>query len=317
MHRTLVSISLLVITAYLFARKKQRTARLNQVPANGEKVVLFGCSSGIGKALALTYAKRGAKLILVARRQALLTTLEQECQSQGASFALGLAGDVTRGDDMDKVVKKVSERFEGVVDTVIYCAGAISVRSFMEASGITVMDTVRIDEAQGPDVDRALEQITDINYFAAVRTTRRVLPLLLASNKQPNLVVISSMAGKVGAPTRAMYSGSKHAVHGFFDSLRVELAPYDIHVGLVCPGTVDTELRHSAVDLALTSGSSAEIAGTTRGKLTPQAVADRIILASDGREREVYIPGYYYWALWVARSWIDALAKRKYRQNNT
>jgi short-subunit dehydrogenase len=316
MHRALLSLGVVVITAYLLARKKRNQGRLRHVPARGEKVLIFGCSSGIGKALALTYAQRGAKLILVARRQALLTTLAEECQSLGATFAWGLAGDVTDVASMEKVVKEASLRFEGTVDTVVYCAGAISVRPFMESSGIKMSGKqVVVDKEQGQEADRALHAITTINYFAAVHTTRLVLPMLLASSGQPNLMVISSMAGKVGAPTRAMYSGSKHAVHGFFDSLRVEMVPFNIHVGLVCPGTVDTELRQSAVDLG--SGSSSEIAGTTKGKLSPQAVADRILLASDRREREVYIPGYYYWALWVARSWIDALAQKKYRQKDS
>ncbi|CAO3594382.1 unnamed protein product [Absidia cylindrospora] len=229
---------------------------------------------------------------------------------------------------MERVIHETSRHFDGSVDTVVYCAGAISVRSFMEVCGIKVKNDgvdssgniVSVDNTKGDEADQALRRITDINYFAAVQATRLLLPLLITSSlvekRQPNLMVVSSMAGRIGAPTRSLYSGSKHAVHGFFDSLRVELMSYNIHVGMVCPGTVDTNLRQSAVDISEHSSSSTEIAGSTKGKLSPQAVADRIILASDAREREVYIPGYYYWALWVARSWIDALAKRKYRQHS-
>ncbi|KAI8077713.1 uncharacterized protein BX664DRAFT_343312 [Halteromyces radiatus] len=309
-NRTIISICIALFTAYLVSRKKRRT-RLQVVASHGEKVFLVGCSSGIGKALALLYARRGAKLVLVARRKPLLDALVEECLAAGASLAVGMAGDVTQVEDMARIV--ATSPFQDGIDTVIYCAGAISVRPFMDISGIIISDN-KIIQQEEEKVDQAMKDITNINYFAAVHTTRLVLPFLLKSffqQRQPNLIVISSMAGKVGAPTRSLYSGSKHAVHGFFDSLRVELAPYNIHVGIVCPGTVDTDLRQSAVDL---DASTSVIAGSTKGKLSPQVVAERILLASDAREREVYLPGYYYWALWLSRSWIDGFAKRKYRQ---
>ncbi|KAG1061277.1 hypothetical protein G6F42_027722 [Rhizopus arrhizus] len=142
------------------------------------------------------------------------------------------------------------------------------------------------------------------------------MPLLLNS-VSPNFIVVSSMAGKVGAPTRGLYAGSKHALHGFFDSIRVELSPYNVHIGLICPGTVDTELRQSAVDKSLGVNDSSAIAGSKKNKLSPTAVAKRILQASDMREREVYIPAWFgYVALWaklLASPLVDYAAARKYK----
>ncbi|KAL0084831.1 hypothetical protein F4703DRAFT_1737278, partial [Phycomyces blakesleeanus] len=290
--------------------------RLAAVPARKERVVILGCSSGIGRETALTYAARGASLVLFARRMAMLESLEQECKDRGATKVLVVQGDVGSQVDLEKIKTRSREELGGL-DTAIYCAGMISVRPFFEACNIEFQKSsdqkshYTAIETKSTSSYEALKKITDINYFAAVEATRVLLPLMIETSDMPNWIVISSMAGKVGAPTRAMYAGSKHAVHGFFDSLRVEVEKYGVHVGLVCPGTVDTELRASAVDRG-----TGEIAGSTKGKLSPQSVASRIVAASDRREREVYIPvmfGYAaVWAKLVASELVDWAAKRKY-----
>ncbi|ORY96720.1 hypothetical protein BCR43DRAFT_531246 [Syncephalastrum racemosum] len=280
-------------SAYYLGHLKRR-ARLNKVPAKEERVLLIGCSSGIGRALAIAYAARGAHLTLFARRASLLETLKQECEANGAASVLVVPGDVTDTDAMQRLAVQTQQ--EGL-DTVVYCAGLISVRPFME-SGAT---------------NDAIEQITRVNYTSAVVSARLFVPILLHSSRAPNFMVVSSMAGKAGAPTRALYAGSKHALHGFFDSLRVEIK--GLHVGLVCPATVDTDLRQTAVDL---NNDPSNITGSTKGKLSPWAVAQRIIEASDKQEREVYIPAWFgYLALWaklLASSWVDWAAARKYSQ---
>ncbi|KAI8376076.1 uncharacterized protein BYT42DRAFT_599045 [Radiomyces spectabilis] len=302
-------------TAYYITRKNDK--RLQLISAKDERVVILGCSSGIGKHVALSYAARGAKLVLFARRRELLDALKQECEHAGASHVTVVAGDVSHQDDLT-LLMETCQRSMGGLDTLIYCAGLISVLPFMEACGmeVKVQQTgfeVTQSSTSTSGVDDALERITNVNYYAPVRTARVFLPILIQTSKMPNLAIVSSMAGKVGAPTRAMYAGSKHAVHGFFDSLRVEVEPYNVHVSLVCPATVDTDLRHSAVDGGLGHGG---VAGSTSGKLSPQTVALQIIAASDQRKREVYLPAWFgYAALWaklLASPWVDWFAKRKY-----
>ncbi|KAI8142558.1 hypothetical protein BJV82DRAFT_615276 [Fennellomyces sp. T-0311] len=312
MQQLLFALCTAIALSYLISSNNAKK-RLRQLPANKERVMIIGCSSGIGRDIALKYAARGAKLALFARRLPLIEALRSECEQAGSTKAIAVAGDVAQTTDLDKLVQ-ATKRELGGVDTVIFCAGLISVRAFMEASGIKV-ESNKVVQVQESSMDEALEHITNVNYMAPVRLTRMVLPTLIESSVAPNIIIMSSLAGKVGAPTRALYAGSKHALHGFFDSLRVEVEPYNVHVGIVCPGTVDTELRNTAVDMASGDGPAA---GSTRGKLSPAAVAQRTLDASDRREREVFIPALFgYAAIWaklIASSWVDWAAKRKYRQ---
>lgn len=298
----------LLLSYYIFKQKQDRKHKLDP---KDERVVLLGCSSGIGKECALSYAARGAKLILFARRTELLQELKQQCQDAGSPQVEYLVGDVTLEADLVKLATLTKDSFGGTVDTVIYCAGMISVRPFLESCGI---DARNGDfDVKSNEINEALHRITTINYFAAVWTARLFLPLMIQS-VSPNFIVVSSMAGKVGAPTRALYAGSKHALHGFFDSLRVEVQSLNIHIGLICPGTVDTDLRLSAVDTGLGQG---QVAGSKKNKLSPTVVAKRIIQASDSREREVYIPAWFgyvaVYAKLIASPVVDWAAARKYK----
>ncbi|KAI7904897.1 uncharacterized protein BX663DRAFT_535670 [Cokeromyces recurvatus] len=304
-----------ILVHYLLKKNQDRKQKIKP---HEERVVIIGCSSGIGKECALSYASRGASLILFARRSELLEELKQQCLEAGSSKTVYLAGDATIEDDLIRLAQLTKETFEGDIDTVIYCAGMISVRPFLDSCGIKINKdadgSLSISEhSNQQEINSALQKITTINYFASIWTARLFIPLLIKS-KSPNFLIVSSMAGKVGAPTRAFYSGSKHALHGFFDSLRVELEPYGIHIGLICPGTVDTNLRQSAVDKSLGEGS---IAGSKKNKLSPKIVADRIIQASDAREREVYIPAWFgYLAIWaklLASPVVDWAAAQKYK----
>lgn len=315
MQKELLSGALAILLAHYMYKQKQGQERKNKLDPKDERVVIVGSSSGIGKDCALKYASRGAKLVLFARREELLKQVAKECEEAGSSHVEYIAGDVTKESDLKKLSDLASEKLQGA-DTVIYCAGMISVRPFLESCGITIKpgNIVEINQEKNEAVDSALSHITTINYFAAIWAAKLFLPLLISSSISPNYIVISSMAGKVGAPTRALYAGSKHAIHGFFDSIRVELKPLNVHIGLICPGTVDTELRHSAVDKSLGDGT---IAGSKKNKLSPSQVADRIILASDSREREVYIPSWFgYVAIWaklIASPIVDWAAARKYK----
>ncbi|KAI9494977.1 hypothetical protein BDB00DRAFT_281133 [Zychaea mexicana] len=330
MREALIAICAAITLFYLISAKRAGKQRLRALPADKERVMLIGCSSGIGRDLALKYAARGAKLALFARRQALIDSLRQECEQAGSTNVVTIAGDITQTSDLERLVEATKRTLDGV-DTVVFCAGLISVRPFMDASGIKVVhsqqspssghfsvkllqDTSSSSSSTTTSIDEALEHITDVNYMAPVRLCRLVLPMLIETSVAPNIMIMSSLAGKVGAPTRALYAGSKHALHGFFDSLRVEVERYNVHIGIICPGTVDTELRNSAVDIG--KGDGQAIAGSTRGKLSSSAVARRTLDASDRREREVFIPALFgYVAIWaklLASRWVDWAAKKKY-----
>ena len=273
-----------VFTAYNVAVSSRATARLRAISPSQERVVVIGCTSGIGRQLALHHAQRCAKLVLFSRREAMLSELHGEClRSYGANEkdkVVYIAGDATRKEDVAHCVELTTSLFGGT-DTLIICAGTISVLSFAEMCGLDISGA----PGQWTVTHRALQEIRPLSftrsptsdYHAPLLITQLFLPSLIASSPSPNIIVVSSMAGKSGAPTRGIYSGSKHALHGFFDSLRVELCQYNVHIGLFCPATVDTDLRGSAVDLAFardaSTDSKAKVHGSTKGKLTAEACA--------------------------------------------
>jgi short-subunit dehydrogenase len=297
----LAAAAIAAATAYFWQERGAK--RVLHVKPSEERVVIVGCTSGIGRQLALLYAHRKCKLMLFARRQDLLNSLQEEAEELGAQ-AFTLCGDATAEDDVKKLARATQENLQGV-DTLIICAGAISVQPFLELCG-------GLEGQAKQDPMEAVRRITAINYYAPIQLTQYFLPMLIQTSDQPNIIVVSSLAGKAGAPTRSLYAGSKHAVHGFFDSLRVEVAKYNVHIGLVCPGTVNTDLRQSAVDL----DSNSAVHGSTKGKLDPKTVAQAIVHASDLRQREVLIPHLMglgaNWGKLLAPALVDRFASKKY-----
>ncbi|KAL1923822.1 uncharacterized protein VTP21DRAFT_8802 [Calcarisporiella thermophila] len=297
----ITSVSILAATLYA----SNATARSRIIPQNRERVLIVGCSSGIGRELALLYAKRGANLALFARRAQELESLRAECTTLSpASGCLAISGDATQHDDIARCFDRVVEdpQFRHI-DTLILCLGVIATRK--------VMDT--------PDdmFWQSYENIMDTNVRAPIAFARKFLGMMKEKSAAPNIVVVSSVAGKIGSPQRALYTATKHALNGFFDSLRVEEPA--VHIGVVCPARVDTALRASALD---SQGVSQDVVAPkkskgwlSKGALSAEECARRIMLASDRREREVIQPGYYWGAVGlrlVLPSLIDALARRKY-----
>lgn len=195
-----------------------------------DKVVwITGASSGIGAALARKMAERGAFLILSARRKVALQHVRDlicEAGTAGEKIVI-LPFDIVEKDVLDQVVGQAEQAF-GRIDMLVNNAG-ISQRSFIV------------------DTDMAVYQrLMDVNFFAPVALTRKVLPLMLAQG-HGHIAVTSSVAGKVGAQFRAGYCASKHAVMGFFDALRAEMAGQGIVVTTIVPGFIRTDISAHAL----------------------------------------------------------------------
>ncbi|KVN73750.1 hypothetical protein WJ96_01040 [Burkholderia ubonensis] len=193
----------------------------------GESIWITGASSGIGAALARTFAERGANLVLSARSEDKLQRVAADCRDLGARVQVCTI-DLTQPRSIAPAAQAAWQAFDGI-GILVQCAG-VSQRAMAR-------DTV-------DEVDRA---IMELNYFGTVALTRAVLPRMLARRKG-HLVILSSIAGKVGSPLRSSYSASKHALHGYFDCLRAEAFRDGIDVTMVCPGYIDTEItRHAFV----------------------------------------------------------------------
>lgn len=230
----------------------------------GKTVWITGASSGIGAALAAELAKRGATLILSARRTERLEATARACAS--ASVHL-LPMDVAAAESLSEHTHKALA-ITGQVDVMVHNAG-VGQRS------LAVETTV--------DVDR---RMMETNFFGPVAITKHLLPSMRA-RKQGTIVVMSSVLGVFGAPRRSGYAASKHALHGYFDSMRAELGREGIRILMVCPGRVKTEFSESALE-----GDGArhgQMDASSYTGLSAERVAARTVKALDRGEDEVVV----------------------------
>jgi NAD(P)-dependent dehydrogenase (short-subunit alcohol dehydrogenase family) len=191
----------------------------------GKVVVLTGASEGIGRALALALASARARLVLAARNAERLASLREECVARGAE-ALAVPTDVARRADCVALIDATLARF-GSIDVLLNNAGA-SMWS-------------RLDELRDPEL---LERLMRTNYLGAAWLTWQALPAIAASRGR--IVAVASIVGLLGVPTRTGYAASKHAMIGFFDSLRIELAGSGVSVTVVAPDFVRSEIHRRA-----------------------------------------------------------------------
>lgn len=188
-------------------------------------VVITGASRGIGRELAYRLAKQGAKLSLAAREADRLETVRVECENHGGQ-AIAVPTDVAEQAQCESLMRKTVGVFGGI-DILVNNAGISMWAYFDEITDLSI-----------------LEKIMRVNYLGSVYCTHYALPHLKASRGQ--IVAVSSLTGKNGVPTRSGYAASKHAMVGFFDTLRIELAPDGINVTIIYPGFVATDTRKHA-----------------------------------------------------------------------
>lgn len=227
-------------------------------------VWITGASSGIGEAVALQLARQGAKLVLSARRREELERVAAACGGKDV-FILPL--DLGSGGSFEPETAQVLEHF-GRIDVVIH-NGGLSQRALVKD---TQMDVHR--------------RIMEVNYFGTIALTKACLPAMLAA-KSGQLVAISSVMGKIGTPLRSAYAASKHALHGYFDCLRAEVADAGIGVTVICPGFVSTNVSKNALtgDGTPTNQTGQDIANG----VSPELAAAQILSAIHARKSEAYV----------------------------
>ncbi|WP_432714646.1 SDR family oxidoreductase [Pedobacter sp.] len=233
-----------------------------------DKVVwITGASSGIGEALVYRYHQAGAKLIISSRNRDELFRVKGNCKNALHIHVLSL--------DLEQsptLAQKATEalRIYGKIDILINCGG-VSQRSLaLETSAETE------------------EKIMRVNFWGTVALSKAVIPAMIA-NGGGQVVCISSLVGKFGTRFRSAYSASKHALHGYFDSLRSEIADQNINITLACPGFIKTNVSINA----LTASGSAQntMDESIKNGMEPAACAAKIYQAVKDRKEEVYIGG--------------------------
>ncbi|WP_295676306.1 SDR family oxidoreductase [uncultured Mucilaginibacter sp.] len=192
---------------------------------NNKVTWITGASSGIGEALAYAMSAAGAKLILSGRRMDELERVKQACSDPGSVQLLPL--------DLADAAS-----LEGKVADAIICFGHIDI--MVHNGGVT---------QRGLVIETGIEahrRVMEVDYFSYVELTRALLPHFVA-RRAGHFVVTSSVMGKIGTPMRSAYAAAKHALHGFFDCLRAEVAADNIKVTILTPGYIRTNISLFAV----------------------------------------------------------------------
>lgn len=213
---------------------------------NGKIAWVTGASSGIGKAICEGLADAGAIVVLSSRNQNQLEEVQKELKNSEKHFVLPL--DLEKSETFESKVNEVIQKY-GRID-YLFNNGGLSQRSEASETGL--------------EVDR---RIMEINYFGNIALTKAILPHFI-QQQSGHFIITSSIAGKFGFYLRSAYSASKHALHGFYESLALEEAKNNINVTITCPGKINTPIstnaltrsgeKHGVMDHNQATGMSAE-----------------------------------------------------------
>ncbi len=252
--------------------------------------IITGASSGIGKEIALHLAKQGALLSLAARDLTRLEKVAEECSAAGTK-AIAIQTDVTQKEQCKALIEKTVSEY-GRIDTLFNNAGITMWAMFEEIENIDMFET-----------------IMKINYFGSVYCTYFALPYLKKTNGR--LVGISSITGKTGVPTRTGYAASKHAMAGFFDSLRIELMNTGVTVTMIYPGFVVSEVRERALGINGKPVGKSHLDDSTI--TSTEECVNRIIEAASKRKRELVMTSKAKIGMWlklVSPGLVDKIARK-------
>jgi short-subunit dehydrogenase len=212
-----------------------------------KNIWITGASSGIGKAVAIEISKAKTNLILSGRNESKLKEVAAQCKKNG-STAQVIPFDL--GDEKSVVSAAEAVLSEKIKIDALYHFGGISQRSFVNETPL--------------DIDR---KIFEVNFFGTVALTKAILSRMV-ENGGGQIAVTSSIVGKFGFPYRSAYAASKHALHGFFESLRAENVQNNIRVSVIIPGRIKTNVSvnalnktgkpHGKMDEGQSKGKSAE-----------------------------------------------------------
>lgn len=248
-------------------------------------VWITGASAGLGEALAYAFADEGANLILSSRKQEELERVKSNCNTESQVIVQAL--DVTNYEMFQPITKKLLAATGGI-DILINNAG-ISQRGLVKDTSL--------------DVDK---RIMEINYFGAVGLTKAVLPSML-ERKSGHIIAMSSVVGYVGTPMRSTYAASKHALHGFYDSLRAETVDDGIKVSLILPGYIKTNISINAVTADGTPQNKMD--NNQANGLLPEVFAKRALRGIKRGKHEILIGRTEMMAIYLKRFFPKLLAR--------
>jgi short-subunit dehydrogenase len=233
-----------------------------------KRVWITGASSGIGEALAYEFSKNNAELILSGRNENKLKEVKQKCAQHKVSVTI-IPFDLSDLESIKNAANTVINKIGGL--DLLINNGGISQRELASKTDL--------------EVDK---KIMSINYFGNIALTKAVLPSML-ENGGGHIAVTTSIVGKFGFPLRSAYSASKHALYGFYDTLRAELEDKNIKVTMICPGRIRTNISLHALD-----GHGEEHGKLDYGQkhgISSEKAAKKIVRALNKNKKEVLVGG--------------------------
>ncbi|KAI0401201.1 short chain dehydrogenase [Xylaria palmicola] len=300
------AISALAAVFILHRVLKKPNDRPERIQAADERVLVLGASSGLGRTLVKQYAARGAKVCAVARRNDPLLELAQECGDRCLSYA----ADLTKAADMERLRKHLLQQWDGL-DTLHICAGVSAVQPLMALTGVKSSD----EDPGVAGVERAAEiasRATQSNFVGPLIAALTFIPMMERTSAAPAILLVSSVAAVVPAPTRALYAATKAASLLLFQSLAIEHP--DVAFTCVLPATIEGNFRSSAVDADFSSQGSDE---AHKKGLKVDYVASRCAEAADQGSRGNIVMPWFPYALahhlyYMWPSFIEKQARKKY-----
>ena len=246
-------------------------------------VIITGGSSGIGKALAEEFGKRGSRILITGRDHSSLNAAVTDLQQRGIEIR-GFQGDVSVEEDNKKMSEEAIRHY-GRIDILINNAG-ISMRALF---GEVSLDVIK--------------KVMDINFFGALYATHFCLPEI--TRNKGSVIGISSIAGFRGLPGRTGYSASKFALNGFLEVLRTELLKTDVHVMTACPGFTASNIRVRS--LTRDGSPQKESPRNEKEMMTAEECARHIYSATLKRKRMLILTGQGKLMVWLNK-WLPGLA---------
>lgn len=300
------------LAAFFVLRRiiRAQNQRSKRIPPAEERVLILGASSGLGRALARQYAARGARVCAVARRREPLVELAREYGDRCLPFV----GDFTEAGDMERLRELLLRQWDGL-DTLHVCAGVSAVQPMMALTGIRSGD----EDPDAAGVRLAAEiagRATQGNFVGPLVAAATFIPAMKRTSASPAILLVSSVAAVVPAPTRALYAATKAAALLLFQSLAIEHPA--IAFTCVLPATIEGNFRSSAVDVdAGPAAQKTDDEVASKKGLKPEYVARRCAEAVDqGLQGSVVIPwmpyaiAHHIYYLWP--SLIEKQARKKY-----
>ncbi|KAK1955713.1 short chain dehydrogenase [Colletotrichum sublineola] len=300
-YLALAALAVLVTRRNLAARSRRSYKPLKH---SNERVLILGASSGVGRAVARRYASRGARVCVVARRAEEIAALSEECGER----CIWHAADFSNVDDLVSLRTRLEEEWQGL-DTLHICAGVSALQPIMALTGTQSADA----DAGAAGIQSAVDiagRALKGNFYGPFASALTFIPMLTRTSESPSVLLVSSVAAVIPAPTRALYAATKASSLLLFQSLAIEHP--NIAFAFILPATIEGNFRASAVD----AGPVREDDPNKHG-LKIDYVADKCIDTVDrGITGNVILPKFpyaaaqYLYLLWP--SFIEARARKKY-----